>query len=105
MRTDLINHHIERNSETAGLRDSYRPHRQRVMQLIEATVRDLAGVDDTRTLSSIVLLGAGNCHDVSLNRLAELFRRIHLVDVDLSAIGNASAASCTTDGAAAWKLA
>ena len=40
---------------------------------------------------------AGNCHDVSLNRLAELFRRIHLVDVDLSAIGNASAASGCAD--------
>ena len=37
----------------------------------------------------LCVLGAGNCHDLDLVRLAALFREIHLVDIDQAAIEGA----------------
>ncbi|MDG1894594.1 MAG: hypothetical protein P8J37_06780 [Fuerstiella sp.] len=85
MRSDLVQTHIERNRETKCLSEAYTEHRDRIMQLIASTATDLA--DDTgRKCSSIVLLGGGNCLDVDLPAVAELFEVIHLVDLDESAL-------------------
>lgn len=58
------------------------------MKLIKATVADLTGQPNGRC-SSIVLLGAGNCLDVDLIALSEMFQTIHLVDLDESAVHQA----------------
>ncbi|MEQ9408482.1 MAG: hypothetical protein RIK87_12180 [Fuerstiella sp.] len=91
MRKDLIDCSITRNRETAGLTESYQPHREMVMRLMRATVADLCGSAEGRC-SSVVLLGAGNCLDVDLPALSSLFDRIHLVDVDRAAVSDAVAA-------------
>ena len=39
----------------------------------------------------ICILGAGNCNDTDLKRIAAQFAEIHLVDIDRDAIGNAKA--------------
>ena len=59
-----------------------------VMNLIEATVDDLTSSEDAMC-SSVVLLGAGNCLDVDLPRLTELFSKVHFVDLDRDATGRA----------------
>ncbi|MGB4741308.1 MAG: hypothetical protein WBH50_24175, partial [Fuerstiella sp.] len=71
-------------AQTAGLTDSYQRHREMVMQLISSTVKDLLGTSGEKC-SSLVLLGAGNCMDVDLPKLTELFKMIHLVDLDSAA--------------------
>lgn len=39
--------------------------------------------------SRLCLLGAGNCYDVDLERLASLYREVHLVDIDGEALDRA----------------
>jgi len=92
MRKDFVDINCDRNAETAELGDSFLSHRKMIMQLITATATDLIG-RPSGTCSSIVLLGAGNCLDVDLTKLAELFSTIHLVDLDESAAITAIAAS------------
>ncbi|HIK91336.1 MAG TPA: hypothetical protein EYG03_05020 [Planctomycetes bacterium] len=85
MRSDLVRTHIDRNRETEGLTTAYTSHRDQIMQLITSTAADLADGEDQKC-SSIVLLGAGNCLDVDLAGVAELFQTIHLVDLDETAV-------------------
>ena len=61
------------------------------MQLVTATVAQLAGPEDK--CSSVVLLGAGNCQDVDLKQITELFQTVHLVDLDKPAVLAAIAAA------------
>lgn len=49
----------------------------------------------------ICILGAGNCYDIDLQRIAEQFSEIHLVDIDQDAI---SGAKTRVIGAAAKKI-
>lgn len=91
MRSDLINLNCQRNQETAGLADTYAGHREHVMQLVTATVRQLS-VNDEKC-SSVVLLGSGNCLDVDLPKLTDLFDAIHMVDIDDTASREAVAAA------------
>lgn len=86
-RTDDLppRHQIEeqrRTNETAlPYSAEYAGHREAVMrQLLEE-----AG-DGQR---SLCLLGAGNCYDVDLERLVAHFARVHLVDLDSSAVERA----------------
>jgi hypothetical protein len=85
MRSDLIRTHIERNRETECLSEAYTGHRDRIMRLIASTATDLAGGDGQKC-SSIVLLGAGNCLDVDLPAVLDLFEMVHLVDLDETAV-------------------
>jgi hypothetical protein len=57
-------------------------HRAR---LTEAILERLAAPGGAR----LCVLGAGNCHDLELARLAERYREIHLVDLDEQAIQQA----------------
>ncbi|MFK7777794.1 MAG: hypothetical protein QM501_06680, partial [Gimesia sp.] len=52
-------------------------HRER----ITAHLTDLAGQQRPR----LCILGAGNCNDLDLNQLSQVFKEIHLVDLDESA--------------------
>ena len=83
MRKDLIDLNCERNAETNDLLESFAGHREKVMQLVSATVAQLS--QNGGTCSSAVLLGSGNCLDVDLPALADMFSKIHLVDLDESA--------------------
>ncbi|GAB5440548.1 MAG: hypothetical protein Fues2KO_08970 [Fuerstiella sp.] len=85
MRTDLIQLNVEHNRSTESLREAFASHRDMVMQLISATVKDLTGTSDGK-LSSVVLLGSGNANDIDLKQLTELFKTLHLVDLDPGAI-------------------
>jgi len=85
MRSDLIQTHIDRNRETECLSEAYTGHRDRIMQLIASTAKDLTDGENQKC-SSIVLLGGGNCLDVDLPAVAELFEVVHLVDLDETAV-------------------
>ncbi|MEO2015989.1 MAG: hypothetical protein ABGZ53_16640 [Fuerstiella sp.] len=85
MRSDLVQTHIDRNRDTESLTTAYTSHRDRIMHLIASTAADLSDGEDQKC-SSIVLLGAGNCLDVDLARVADLFQTIHLVDLDKTAV-------------------
>jgi hypothetical protein len=61
---------------------SFAGHRARLTAIVAA---DLAPGEGGR----LCVLGAGNCHDLDLARLAALFDEIHLVDIDPSAIEGA----------------
>lgn len=87
MRTDLIDLNCRRNQDTSGLAETFQSHREKVMQLVTATVAQLKG--SKGKCSSVVLLGSGNCLDVDLKQLAELFDTIHLVDLDETATKDA----------------
>jgi hypothetical protein len=52
---------------------------------------DVAPPSKRAARPSLCLLGAGNCNDVDLPRLAEAFAEIHLVDVDGPALARAVA--------------
>lgn len=88
MRQDFLTDQQNRNSETAGLADSFRSHRDQVMKLIMASADDLTQ-SDSEQCSSITLLGAGNCLDVNLQTLTKRFKKIHLVDLDADAVTKA----------------
>ena len=55
-----------------------RSHRQRVMELIVAGRRPKK--------ATLCVLGAGNCNDLELSKLVELFCQVHLVDLDGEAV-------------------
>ena len=88
MRRELVEARIALNRQTQDLVDSFRGHREMVMNLIRATVQDLSSAEAPKC-SSAVLLGAGNCLDVDLAELSTLFSKIHLVDLDRDAVGQA----------------
>jgi hypothetical protein len=75
----------ERARQTRSNRNSlpsyrrFAGHRQRLTQAI---LERLPAVGDAR----LCVLGAGNCHDLDLPRLAERYREIHLVDLDEQAL-------------------
>jgi hypothetical protein len=66
----------------------YAGHRAR----LTAVVREAAAlVAPAKRPPSLCVLGAGNCNDLDLPRLAEVFGEIHLVDVDEGALARAVA--------------
>jgi hypothetical protein len=79
---------VARQSEERGNRagrdrwDLYAAHRER----LTAAILELAPAGGG---GSLALLGAGNAHDVDLDRLAEHWREIHLVDIDAAALARA----------------
>lgn len=85
MRQDFRDQQRAQNQQTIGLADSFQPHREQIMRLISATVRDL-GASQAAPCAGIVLCGAGNCLDVDLPELVTLFRKVHLVDIDDEAV-------------------
>ncbi len=66
------------NSESRGQWDGFASHRQIVNGVLAA------GSGETR--GRLCVLGGGNCNDLDLPALLELFREVHLVDLDLEAL-------------------
>ena len=62
--------------------ESFGPHRRRVTELILDGGRSVGG--------RLCVLGAGNCNDLNLSRLAGAFSAIHLVDLDGDALEGAA---------------
>ncbi len=73
----------QKDSNKASLRyyAQFADHRRQQTDLVLATNGDKTG--------RLAVLGAGNCYDLDLNRLAQRFREIHLVDIDRAAITRA----------------
>ena len=67
------------NRQIEGSWESYRGHRDRLMDLVEATPRG----------GDIGIFGAGNGSDVDLVRLLRSFDEVHLVDLDGEALERA----------------
>jgi hypothetical protein len=80
----LLKHHRDNNRITAGSWVQFADHRARQTDL----VLDAAGHGAAR---SVAILGAGNCNDLDLDRLAAVFDAIHLVDLDDEAVRRARA--------------
>jgi len=70
------------NLSGLGHHDSFFGHRQHLTALA------LAGVGAESGLR-LCVLGAGNCNDLDLARLAEHYAEIHLVDIDVDAVRRA----------------
>lgn len=61
---------------------SFAGHREKLTSIVSAGVSRDSGL-------RLGVLGAGNCHDLDLPKLAGVFREIHLVDIDQAAIEGA----------------
>jgi hypothetical protein len=79
----LIDEHRRANESTRPLFDSYREHREQTTRLALESAKP--GV------STLCVLGAGNCLDLDLPRLCERFSEVHLVDIDQAALETAFA--------------
>src|SRR6478736_4344582 len=67
------------NRSTRGQWDWYAAHRGRIERLIVPQARG----------GSICVLGAGNCNDLDLCWLTEVYQHVELVDIDPSALQRA----------------
>jgi len=76
----LVKRQIDLNEATRGEWDRFASHRRRVTDLCLKAPGGTAAI-----------FGAGNCNDVDLVELAAHFERIHLVDLDDSALSTAMA--------------
>ena len=94
--TDLTQIHIARNQQTRD-QASFASHRVHVMRLIAAAATDLLSRRSVNNPHSqqltISIAGAGNCQDVDLHVLAELFDEIRLIDIDATAV-NLAVSKC-----------
>lgn len=68
------------NIHTLGNWDLFADHRQQIKRLIQS--------EEKARNKRICILGAGNCNDLDLKYLTSLFKEIHLVDIDESALMN-----------------
>jgi len=73
------------NGDDTGDWALYAHHRGRLTDAIVETVGATAA-----PAGRLCLLGAGNCNDVDLARLAQRFQEIHLVDIDAAALARAA---------------
>ncbi|HWO13253.1 MAG TPA: hypothetical protein VNN80_27320, partial [Polyangiaceae bacterium] len=74
------------NSNAAHQFDAYASHRARLTELLLARGEAVASAGAAPRLC---VLGAGNCGDLDLERLASRYRSIHLVDIDADALAQA----------------
>lgn len=65
------------NRSTRGHWEHFASHRDRIAQLLVA--------DGLGGSGRLCVLGAGNCNDLDLKELAEVFTEVHLVDLDPAA--------------------
>jgi hypothetical protein len=68
-------------------RESFARHRERLTRL----AREAAATVESPQAPRLCVLGAGNCHDLDLAALADVYREIHLVDLDDEALQLATA--------------
>jgi hypothetical protein len=80
--------HGQGNRHSKDSWELYRRHRERLTATIDG-VGEAVGAQPAS--GRLCLLGAGNCNDVDLGRLAGRFAAIHLVDIDGAALDRARA--------------
>ena len=85
------------NSNAAHQFDAYASHRARLTELLLARGEAVASAGAAPRLC---VLGAGNCGDLDLERLASRYRSIHLVDIDADALERAQARQSASTRAA-----
>jgi hypothetical protein len=81
-RDGIVRAQATMNRSTAGQWGIYRSHREMIERL-------LAPKDVTEKQRSLCVLGAGNCNDLDLKWLTEVFAQVHLVDIDPDAVESA----------------
>lgn len=81
---EVLGEQLAANRSSAGERAHFAGHRARVTELCQR------GAECGAELS-LCVLGAGNANDVDLERLAGVYRSIHLVDLDGDALAGAVA--------------
>ncbi len=69
-----------RNQLTRDAWDAYAPHRERVTRLLRDAAREAPG--------RLAVLGAGNCNDLDLPALLDVFRELCLIDLDAEALAS-----------------
>jgi hypothetical protein len=74
----LLAYHRNNNRETASSWAEFSEHRARVTQLALEAAPETGG--------RLAVLGAGNCNDLDLDALAQCYREVHLIDVDVEAL-------------------
>jgi hypothetical protein len=76
--------------------ESFASHRERLTELACRAAREVGATRATArpanrdsAVSRLCVLGAGNCNDLDLERLVDVYREVHLVDVDGEALKRA----------------
>ena len=82
----ILREHRRRNSKSRAYWENYATHREIITQQILSVAPSDSGGN---ACGAICLLGAGNCNDVDLLRVATAFDQIHLVDFDNEALAHA----------------
>lgn len=77
MHPPSVQTNVTHNRNTADLYDTYAPHRESLMALVNKA---------SPHARRIAFLGAGNCNDIDLTSLMKRFQRITLFDLDRDAI-------------------
>jgi hypothetical protein len=80
----LVQRHRLFNRNSEGCWDAFAGHRAQVTGLLE-------GAAPAGATGRLCVLGAGNCNDLELPRLAARFRALHLCDLDDQALAKAPA--------------
>jgi len=76
----------QNNLATRGAWDRFAPHRRHLTELVEQ-----------HPGRSLCVLGAGNCNDLDLPRLAQRFDALHLADLDRQAVEDGVARQAATN--------
>lgn len=82
MPLDLTADHLLANGSALGHYEAFKGHRERLTALV-------AGAAPPGALGSLCVLGAGNAFDLDLERLAQDYREVCLVDIDEAAVTRA----------------
>src|SRR5260221_7628069 len=80
----------QRASNESGLPhyEAFRGHREKLTQLLASS--ELRAVScQPKGGERLCVLGAGNAYDLELEELLTRFAEVHLVDIDLAALGRA----------------
>lgn len=75
---------VARNTQTRLAWDGYQSHRDHVMQLL---CKEAGSAETSK--KRLMVLGAGNCNDLDLVQLLQVYREVHLVDLDREALESA----------------
>lgn len=78
---ELYEEQFRFNQDSSSNWDCGTAHRETITGYLSGLVKEKQG--------RLCVLGAGNCNDLDLNQLLEVFNEIHLVDLDERALGHA----------------
>ena len=82
MHQDPIEEQRSSNRSALAHFDSFSSHRERLTTFVSEPAR-------AKSRGRLCVLGAGNAYDLDLERLAGVYREIHLVDIDEAALARA----------------